>query len=89
MKTSHLKFLANYQYEKWANDVYVYYAFSDKFLKLVGLLRQPKWKATKIIKNSLIKDYPNQPEEVLELVAEQNLKELLRVFRKHEFSLAN
>jgi hypothetical protein len=89
METHPLKFLANFQYEAWAYEIYTYYSFSGDMNKLISLLSLPQAKATEKIKNSLVSQYPEQPEEVLELVAEQNLKELLKVFRKFEFAVAN
>ncbi len=88
MEIKHLKFLANYQYESWAKVIYFHYAFGD-MNKLVSLLSGNPEKARRVIKKSLIAQYPKQPEWVLELVARENLKELSKVFRQYSFQLAS
>lgn len=89
IETCHLKFLANFPYEKWAESQYLKSCFDGDLNKLMSLFFIPREKAIAEIKKSLIKKYPQQPEWVLQLVARENLDELVKVVRKYEFQLAS
>lgn len=88
METSHLKFLENFPYAQWAETLYLHYSFDGDMKKLVSLFFIPNRVAVGMIQRSLIKKFPNQPAWLLEMVARENLKELVKVVRKYEFQKA-